>query len=88
MLAKNYLVTKGRDRDMKKMYRLQGLGCAACAAKMENAIAKLDGVNEVSVNFITTKLSIDGDEEKMPGIVEAAEKIVRKIEPDTRMRRA
>lgn len=73
---------------MKRVYRLQGLGCAACAAKMEDAIAKLDGVKEVSVNFITTKLSIDGDEEKMPAIVEAAEKIVRKIEPDTKMRRA
>ncbi len=73
---------------MTRNFRLRGLGCAACAAKMEHAIAKLDGVESVSVNFITTKLVIAADESKMPTIVEAAEKIVRKIEPDTEMKRA
>ncbi len=73
---------------MKRTYRLQGLGCAACAAKMEDAIGKLDGVDTVNVNFITTKLIIEGDEAKMQEIAAQAEKIVRKIEPDTIMKRA
>lgn len=65
---------------MKKKFLLEGLGCANCAVKMENAINKIDGVKEATVNFITTKLVIDGEDEKMPAIVQEAEKIVKKIE--------
>lgn len=73
---------------MKKKFRLEGLDCANCAAKIETAINKLDGVKEASVNFMTTKLVIEGDDDKMPEIIKEAEKIVRKIEPDTVMKKA
>ncbi|MDF2537928.1 MAG: heavy metal transporter [Herbinix sp.] len=73
---------------MKKTFRLEGLGCANCAAKMETAIKKLDGVWEASVNFITTKLVIEGEEEKMAGIMTESEKIIKKIEPDVVMKKA
>jgi copper chaperone CopZ len=73
---------------MKKKFRLEGLECANCAAKMETAINKLDGVKEATVNFMTTKLIIEGEDEKMPGIIKAAEKIIKDLEPDTVMRKA
>ncbi|MGX7145172.1 cation transporter [Facklamia languida] len=73
---------------MKKKFILEGLDCANCAAKMEQAISELDGVNKATVNFMTTKMVIDGEEEKMPAILAEAEKIVKKIEPDTRMKKA
>ncbi|HKL79197.1 MAG TPA: cation transporter [Mobilitalea sp.] len=73
---------------MKKSFRLEGLGCANCAAKMENAIKDLEGVTEVTVNFITTKMVIVGEDEKMPEIIAKAEKIIKKIEPDTVMKKA
>ena len=41
---------------MKKKFILKGLDCADCAAKMERAINKLDGVKEATVNFMTQKL--------------------------------
>lgn len=66
---------------MKKTFRLDGLGCANCAAKMEKGISKLDGVTKVTVNFMTTKMVIEGDDEKMPQILEEAEKIIKKLEP-------
>jgi len=66
---------------MKKTFRLDGLGCANCAAKMEKGISKLDGVTKVTVNFMTTKMVIEGDDEKMPKILEEAEKIIKKLEP-------
>lgn len=72
---------------MKKTFRLEGLECANCAAKMEKAINKLDGVKEATVNFMTTKLVIEGDDDKMPTIITEAEKIVKKIEPDTVMKK-
>jgi copper chaperone CopZ len=73
---------------VKKKFILEGLDCANCAAKIENEINKVDGVKEASVNFLTTKLIIDGEDEKMPVIILAAEKIIKKIEPDTIMKKA
>ena len=73
---------------MKKKFILEGLDCANCAAKMEKAINELDGVKEATVNFMTTKLVIDGEDEKMPTIIAEDEKIVKKIEPDTTMKKA
>ena len=43
---------------MKKVYKMQDLDCANCAAKMENAIRKIEGVEECSVNFMMQKLTI------------------------------
>jgi copper chaperone CopZ len=68
---------------MKKKFKLEGLECANCAAKMEKLISDLDGVKEATVNFITQKLVIDGEREKMPEIIIAAEKIIKDLEPDT-----
>lgn len=66
---------------MKKKFLLEGLGCANCAAKMERAINELEGVKNATVNFITTKLIIEGDDDKMENIIAASEKIIKKIEP-------
>ena len=73
---------------MKKKFRLEGLECANCAAKIEKAINKLDGVKEATVNFVTTKLVIEAEDEKMTEIIKSAEKIVKDIEPDTVMKKA
>lgn len=73
---------------MKKTFRLEGLECANCAAKMEKAINDLDGVTNATVNFMTTKLVIEGEEDKMPNIIEAAGKIIKKLEPDTVLKKA
>lgn len=76
------------DLIMKKTFRLVGLGCANCAAKMEKAINGLDGVKEATVNFMTTKMVIEAEDEKMTDIVTASEKIIKKIEPDVIMKKA
>ena len=67
---------------MKKTFKLNGLGCANCAAKIEKAVGKLDGVSSASVNFMTTKMVIEGEDDKFEDIVKAANSIVKKIEPD------
>lgn len=70
---------------MKKVYKLQDLDCANCAAKMERAIAKIDGVTSADVSFMAQRLTIEADESKMDGIVKEAVKICKKIEPDCRI---
>ena len=67
---------------MKKTYRLEKLDCAACAAKMEAAISKLDGVESVSVNFIMQKLTLEAPDERFDDIMKKAVKLCRRVEPD------
>jgi len=73
---------------MKKTFKLEGLDCANCAAKMETAIKKLDGVSSATVNFMTTKMVVEAEDDKMSTVLEAAERIIKKIEPDVRLKKA
>jgi copper chaperone CopZ len=67
---------------MKKVYKLEDLGCANCAAKMERGINKIDGVNNATVNFITQKLTIESDDQDLDNITKIIHKTIKKIEPD------
>lgn len=70
---------------MKKTFKMVDLECANCAAKMEAAIKKLEGVNNASVSFLTQKMTIDADDVRFDDIVQEAAKICRKVEPDCRV---
>ncbi|WP_024832922.1 cation transporter [Ruminiclostridium josui] len=67
---------------MKKNYRLNNLGCANCASKMEREINKLEGVNSATVNFMMQKLTIDAVDESFNDIMISVQKIIKKFEPD------
>ena len=67
---------------MKKHFKLQDLDCANCAAKMEEAIKKLPGVNDAAVSFMTQKLTLDADDARFDEILQQAVKICKKVEPD------
>ena len=67
---------------MKKKFKLQDLDCANCAAKMEDAIRKLDGVNSATVSFMTQKLTLDADDARFGEILQQAAKVCKKVEPD------
>jgi copper chaperone CopZ len=73
---------------MKKAFKLEGLDCANCAAKIEHAVKKLAGVNDASVNFLTTKMVIEGDDGQIDEIVQSAHAVIRKLEPDVVIRKA
>lgn len=66
---------------MKRRYTLENLGCANCAAKMEDKIKDLDGVNSVTVNFITTKMVLDVEDDKFDSVLNQAKDIIKSIEP-------
>lgn len=71
---------------MKKTYLLEGLCCANCAAEIERGVAKIDGVTGANVNFLTAKLTFDGDDGRIDEIVKKAKKAVRKVEPDVEIK--
>ena len=67
---------------MKKRYLIEELCCANCAAKMADGIRKLAGVNSANINFLTQKLTLDADDTRFDSILDEAERIIKKIEPD------
>lgn len=67
---------------MKKTFKLVDLDCAHCAQKMEDAIKKLDGVQDASINFLAQKLTIEADETRFDEIMKNAVKACKRIEPD------
>ncbi len=67
---------------MTKAIRIQNLGCASCAAKMEKKIAALPGVTGARVNFMTQRLTLEAEEERMGGLLRDAQAIIRSIEPE------
>jgi copper chaperone CopZ len=58
---------------MKKSYKLENLDCANCAAKMERAIGKIDGVNECSISFMTQKMNLEAEDGRFDDILSAAQ---------------
>lgn len=67
---------------MKKKFKLTDLDCANCAAKMEDAIKKLDGVNDASVSFMMQKMTIDADDARLDEIMKEVVEVCKKVEPD------
>ena len=70
---------------MKKVFKMEDLDCANCAAKMEKAIKNIDGVEEASVSCMSQKLTLTADDDKFDDIVKQAVKICKKVEPDCRI---
>lgn len=70
---------------MKKTFKLEDLDCANCAAKMEDAIRKIDGVTSASVSFVMQKMTIEAADDKFDAAVKEAVKVCRRVEPDCRI---
>ena len=67
---------------MKFVYKLEDLDCAHCAAKMEKAISKIEGVQSASISFLAQKLTIECDEGSICEILKKAKGEIKKVEPD------
>lgn len=70
---------------MKKVYSIEGIDCANCAAKIEDKINRMKNIEEANLNFMMGKLSIEfkvSTDEKVEEIMEEVRKLVKKLEPD------
>lgn len=70
---------------MKKKFKLEDLDCANCAAKMEEAIKKIDGVHDATVSFMTQKMTVDAEDEKFDAIMQEVVAVCAKVEPDCKI---
>lgn len=67
---------------MKKSFKLVNLCCANCAAKIEHEAAKLPGVDNLNISFMTSKLKVEAADYKFEEVLEEIEKVIKKYESD------
>ena len=67
---------------MTRKYNLKGLDCANCAAEVENAVNKIDGVKKATVSFMTLRMTIEADEADFDRVEAEALKVCKRVEPD------
>lgn len=65
---------------------LEGIDCANCAAKVERGVAKVAGVANSSVNYMTETLSFEVTEEKEHLVLSNVQQKVKKLEPDVTLK--
>ncbi len=70
---------------MKRVFKLENLDCANCAAKMERMIAKIDGVESAVISFMSERLTLEYDESKEAFIIDEADKCCKKVEKHCRI---
>lgn len=73
---------------MKRVYKLEGLDCADCAAKLERKLAAIEGIASANINFMTLKCTLEAEAEKMNEIIEKAMEIIKVEQPDVEVKRA
>lgn len=67
---------------MKVKFKIKGIDCANCAAELERAIQKIDGVTEASLSFMTEKLVMEIEDDRKDEVFKNLKKVVKKEEPD------
>ena len=73
---------------MNRVYKLEGLDCADCAAKLERKLAAIEGITSANINFMTLKCTLEAEADKMNEIIDKAMEIISVEEPDVEVRRA
>ena len=73
---------------MKRVYKLEGLDCADCAAKLERKLAAIEGITSANINFMTLKCTVEAEAEKMNEIIDKAMEIIKVEQPDVEVKRA
>ena len=73
---------KEGELTMKKAFKLSELDCGHCAQDIEDAVAKLDGVTKVRVNFMSQRMTLEADDARFDEILGEIRKIIKTIEPD------
>ena len=70
---------------MKKKYKIENLDCGHCAAKLEEALGKIEGVRSAKVNFLTQKVTLDIEESNEERICNEVVKVVSKVVPNAKL---
>lgn len=71
---------------MKSKFQMKGLDCANCAASLERAIQKIEGVEMATISFMTQRMELTYEETEKEEILDKVKKVIQKEEPDVTMK--
>lgn len=86
-LLDNHAIIKIKEKNMQKSFKVTGIDCANCAAKLEKNINKLSDVNSAIVSFATSKLFVDADDDKFEAVMDEIVALANKLEPEWKIER-
>ena len=66
-------------------FKIKNLDCANCANELEGALQKVDNIENVSISFMTQKLTFECTEENKEQALEKIRKVIKKVEPDVKL---
>ena len=66
---------------MKHKFTIEGLDCPICASKLATKMAEIDGVDQVKINFITEKLTVESELEEAV-LLDMLRKAAKTFDPD------
>ncbi len=67
---------------MKKQFKLDEIDCANCARELQDELSQLEGVESVSVNFMTQKLTLEAADDEFEEVLERVIEFTAEAEPD------
>ena len=67
---------------MKRVYKIENLDCAHCAAKLERIVLSTKGVISANVAFMTSRLTLEANDEEFEEVLQRVKKAVNKQNPD------
>lgn len=67
---------------MKIKFKVEGIDCPNCAAKIEKMVGELAGVNSSKLNFMAEKLTLEIEDSAKDSILADVTKTVKVVEPD------
>lgn len=70
---------------MKKEYNIVGLDCGHCALTLEKYLEKVDGVKHCNINFSTSKLFLEINDENSSKIIKNIFKTARQVNPSVKI---
>lgn len=63
-------------------FKIEGLDCANCANELESELRELDLISNISISFMTEKLSFDCEENNIDEALKEIKKVIKREEPD------
>ena len=67
---------------MNSKFKVKGLDCANCAAELERAIQKIEGIKNTNISFMTERMELEYDENNEDEIIKKVKKVIKREEPD------
>ena len=62
--------------------KIEGLDCANCANTLESEISKIELINNVSISFMSQRLSFNCEENNYNEAIKLIKKVIKREEPD------